>query len=59
MTNRPSPELDAFEERPLADLKAVVGAQAAASPPTSRAGTRSRQQLLWCVPTAGAAAAEV
>ena len=34
MTNHPSPELDAFEERLLADLKAVVGAQAAAAPPT-------------------------
>ena len=51
MTNRPSPELDAFEERPLADLKAVVGAQAAAAPPTPRAGTWSRQQRLWYVPT--------
>ena len=57
MTNRPSPELDAFEERLLADLKAVVGAQAAAAPPTSRAGSRPRQQRLWYAPTAGAAAA--
>ena len=59
MTNRPSPELDAFEERLLADLKAVVGAQAAAAPPTSRAGTRPRRQRLWFAPTAGAAAAAV
>ena len=29
MTNRPSPELDAFEARVLAELTAVVSAQAA------------------------------
>ena len=59
MTNRPSPELDAFEERLLADLKGVVGAQAVAAPPTSRAGTRFRQQRLWYAPTAAAAAVAI
>lgn len=59
MTDRPGSALDAFEERLLADLKAVVGAQTALAPPTSRAPIRSRQQRLWYVPIAGAAAAAV
>lgn len=59
MTNRPSPELDAFEERLLAELKAVVGAQVAAVRPASRVRARPRQQRRWYVPTAGAAAAAV
>ncbi len=53
MTDRPVAELDVFEQRLLADLKAVVSAQSSSAPtPRSREGSRR-----WYVPTAGAAAA--
>ncbi len=56
MTNRPSPELDAFEERVLVELMAVVSAQAALAPPVPLAPARQRRRRLWYVPVAGAAA---
>lgn len=59
MTNRPSPELDAFEERVLAELMAVVSAQAALARPAPLAPARPRQRRFWYAPVAGAAAAVV
>jgi hypothetical protein len=59
MTDRPGAELDTFEERLLAELKAVVAAQSAAAPPTSSSPYRSRAPRRWYVPAVGAAAAAV
>ncbi len=57
MTNRPSPELDAFEARLLTELRAVVNAQATATRPAPPVRAKQRRQRLWYVPVAGAAAA--
>lgn len=58
MTER-SAQLDAFEERLLAELKAIVEAQSASAPPTSNSPSPSRGPRRWYVPAAGAAAAAV
>ncbi len=57
MTNRPSPELDAFEARLLTELRAVVNAQAPATQPAPPIRTEQRRRRLWYVPVTGAAAA--
>ena len=57
MTDRPAAQLDAFEERLLADLRAVVGDQPASAAPTSSSRARSRSPRRWYVLAAGAAAA--
>jgi hypothetical protein len=54
MINRPGPELDAFEELLLAELKTVATAQ---SPATRPAPIRRRRSRLWYLPATGAAAA--
>lgn len=59
MTDRPAAQLDAFEERLLADLKAVVGAQSASAPTTSTSPDRSRALRRWSVPAAAAAAVAI
>ena len=66
MTDRPSPELDVFEERLLAELKAMVDEQAPVASPASgvralprRNGHSDRTSRLWYLPTAGAAAVAV
>lgn len=57
MSNRPSPELDAFEARLLAELRAVVNSQAAATRPAPPLRARQRRLKFWYLPVAGAAAA--
>lgn len=57
MTNRSSPELDAFEVRLLTELRAVVNAQATATGPAPSVRAEQRRQRHWYVPVAGAAAA--
>lgn len=59
MTNRPSPELDAFEARLLNELRAVVNAQATATRAAPPVRAKQRRQRLWYVSIAGAAAAAV
>jgi hypothetical protein len=59
MNNGPGPELDAFEERLLTDLRAEVRGQAAEARPATSVRASSRTRRLWYVPTAGAAAAAV
>ena len=56
MINRPGPELDAFEERLLDELKTAVQAQAAVTQPVL---VRRRRPRLWYVPVTGAVAAVV
>jgi hypothetical protein len=55
MINQPGPELDAFEDHLLAELKTVVQAQAATQP----ARVHQRRPRLWYLPLAGAVAAVV
>lgn len=59
MTNRPSPELDAFEQRLLAELRIVVDAQADAASSALPVPARQRARRSWYVPVAGAAAVVV
>ena len=54
-----STELDAFEERLLAELSIVVGEQAAAAPPEPGGRAAARRQRWYLLPTAAAAAAAV
>lgn len=58
MTDRPSSQLDAFEERLLAELRTVADGQAEAAPSPFASG-RGRHRRLWYLPTAGVVAAAV
>lgn len=59
MTERPTHELDAFEERLLAELRTVVEVQATATRQVRDVRALRRRELLWSVPVAGAAAVAV
>lgn len=57
MTDRPAAQLDAFEERLLADLKAIAGAQSGEARAVLSPQHRSRGPRRWYGPAAGPAAA--